>query len=122
MAPTNAERLKLPDNLWPLTQRQAIALRAESFEADATAISRSLTQLAVARRSQQVPVWTAGAALAAALATGVLLGPVVLQALHLPLFGLSAAYPGAAFESGGHRGKCAQRFSRTPSWVSPLTA
>ena len=82
---------QLPDNLWPLTQRQAIALRAESFEADATAISRSLTQLAVARRSQQVPVWTAGAALAAALATGVLLGPVVLQALHLPLFGLSAA-------------------------------
>ena len=79
---------KLPDNLWPFTQFQAMPLRGESFEPDAAAIGQRLRQMMAAGGKRPAPVWTAGAGLAAALAMGVLAGPLTLAEFGLPLPGI----------------------------------
>jgi formylglycine-generating enzyme required for sulfatase activity len=83
---------QLPDNLLQLARIQAMPLRAESFTQDAAAIIERLRVLLAKRRQRGVPVWSAGLGFLSGLAVGVASGPMILNQLGLPVWGV--AFPG----------------------------
>src|SRR5262245_29223877 len=78
------ELSQLPSNLVSLTFPQAMLLRAESLDDDAEKIARRLKHLVAAARRQGVSPWMAGGLAVAALAAGILLGPLAFRNLRLP--------------------------------------